>query len=77
MIEYAFSEIVKPDDETNNVTENIFNKIGVNLHQKPSHPLGILKNSIYQYFDQTFSSEFEKIDDIVPVVSTKMNFDEV
>lgn len=27
----------------NNVTESIFQKIGVNLHQQPNHPLGILK----------------------------------
>ena len=27
----------------NNVTDSIFQKIGVNLHQQPSHPLGILK----------------------------------
>ena len=31
------------DHPFNNVTDSIFEKIGVNLHQLPSHPIGIIK----------------------------------
>lgn len=40
------------DHPFNNVTDSIFQKIGVNLHQQPAHPIGIIKGAIYDYFDQ-------------------------
>lgn len=61
----------------NNVTENIFQKIGANLHQRPDHPLSIIKNAIYAYFDDKHPGKFVKFDDLHPVVSTRANFDEV
>lgn len=59
------------DHPYNNVPENVFTKLGVNLHQRPDHPLGILKDAIYSYFDQRLPGVFQKFDDLYPVVSTK------
>ncbi|KAI7835962.1 hypothetical protein COHA_010161 [Chlorella ohadii] len=61
----------------NNVTDSIFQKIGVNLHQQPSHPLGILKGAIYDYFDAQHPGTFTKFDGLAPVVAAKANFDEI
>lgn len=65
-------------DPYNNVTDNIFQKMGVKLHQNPNHPLGILKKAISDYFDARFGAgTFEMLDDLYPIVSTKQNFDQV
>jgi len=66
------------DDEHNNVTEYIFEKIGVDLHRRPEHPIGILKNAILAYFDEKFGeSSFSMFDDLHPVVTSYENFDSV
>ena len=59
------------DHPYNNVPESVFKKLGVNLHQRPDHPLGILKDAIYSYFDREFPNVYQKFDDLYPVVSTK------
>lgn len=61
----------------NNVPENIYEKIGRNLHLKPNHPLNILRTAIYQYFDTLAPGRFNKFDTLAPVVSIVANFDEV
>lgn len=53
------------------MTENIFQKIGANLHLRPDHPLCILKEAIYAYFDRLQPDLWRKFDDLRPVVSTK------
>ena len=55
----------------NNVTENIFGKIGTNLHQRPDHPICIIKEAIYSVFDERFGGKFTKLDDLHPVVSAR------
>ncbi|KHN13914.1 Phenylalanine--tRNA ligase, chloroplastic/mitochondrial [Glycine soja] len=70
-------EDVVRDDPTNNVPDNIFSKLGVHLHRRDQHPLGILKNAIYEYFDTHYSNKFNKFDDLCPIVSVKQNFDDV
>jgi hypothetical protein len=55
----------------NNVTDSIFEKIGVNLHQQAGHPIGIIKGAIYDYFDTQHPSLFAKFDDLAPVVTAK------
>ncbi|XP_028089559.1 phenylalanine--tRNA ligase, chloroplastic/mitochondrial-like isoform X2 [Camellia sinensis] len=47
------------------------------LHRRDHHPIGILKNAIYNYFDITYSGKFDKFDNLFPFVSVKMNFDDV
>lgn len=59
------------DDPTNNVPDNIFSKLGMQLHRRNNHPLGILKNEIYNYFDTNYSTKFDKFDDLSPIVSVK------
>uniref|UniRef100_A0A2P2MBZ4 phenylalanine--tRNA ligase n=1 Tax=Rhizophora mucronata TaxID=61149 RepID=A0A2P2MBZ4_RHIMU len=70
-------EDVVRDDPTNNVPDTIFSKLGIQLHRRNQHPLGILKNAIYDYFDTNFPSHFDKFDDLCPIVSVKQNFDDV
>ena len=65
-------------DPHNNVSDYIYQRLGINLHQRPDHPLGILKNVIGDYFDSKFgNSSFKRFDDIHPIVSTFENFDSV
>ncbi|KAL6314307.1 hypothetical protein AAG906_019003 [Vitis piasezkii] len=65
------------DDPTNNVPDAIFLKLGMQLHRRDQHPIGILKNAIYDYFNANYSNKFDKLDDLCPIVSTKENFDDV
>lgn len=46
-------EEVITGDPANNVTDYIFEKIGTNLHHKADHPIGIIKQAIHDYFDET------------------------
>lgn len=63
-------DVVK-EDPTNNVPDSIFSKLGLQLHRRDNHPLGILKNGIYDYFDSNYPNQFEKFDDLCPIVSVK------
>ncbi|KAI3892366.1 hypothetical protein MKW92_015285 [Papaver armeniacum] len=69
-------DVVK-DDPTNNVPDTIYTKLGLQLHKRDKHPLGILKNAIHSYFDSNYSGKFVKFDDLCPIVSAKENFDDV
>lgn len=59
------------DELTNNIPDTIFAKIGLQLHRRSQHPIGILKNAIYEYFDSSFANKFDKFDDLCPIVSVK------
>eukprot|EP00274_Cyanoptyche_gloeocystis_P007606 CAMPEP_0196659988 /NCGR_PEP_ID=MMETSP1086-20130531/37588_1 /TAXON_ID=77921 /ORGANISM="Cyanoptyche gloeocystis , Strain SAG4.97" /LENGTH=357 /DNA_ID=CAMNT_0041994189 /DNA_START=305 /DNA_END=1375 /DNA_ORIENTATION=+ len=85
---YTAIPVEKPDVETlrkmvmtdapqNNVSPNIVEKVGVNLHQRPNHPLSIIKNKIQEYFESAYPGVFSFCDDLVPVVTIKANFDEL
>ncbi|MCL7049257.1 hypothetical protein MKW94_025943, partial [Papaver nudicaule] len=63
-------DVVK-DDPANNVPDTIYKKLGLQLHQRDKHPLGILKNAIYSYFDLNYSGKFVKFDNLCPIVSAK------
>ncbi|KAF5957105.1 hypothetical protein HYC85_004330 [Camellia sinensis] len=75
-IRVSIRDVVR-DDPTNNVLDSIFSKLGMQLHRRDHHPIGILKNAIYNYFDITYSGKFDKFDNLFPFVSVKMNFDDV
>lgn len=64
------AEIVK-DDPTNNVPDSIFSKLGLQLHRRNNHPLGILKNAIFDYFDTNYPNKFAKFDNLCPIVPVK------
>lgn len=66
----VFVDVIR-DDPTNNVPDTIFAKLGMQLHRRDKHPLGILKNAIYEYFDTSYSNKFDKFDDLCPIVSVK------
>lgn len=71
-------EEVMTSNPFNNVTENIFAKLNQNHHQNLDHPLGIIKQVIFSYFDEQHNDgEYTKFDDLRPIVSTTQNFDEV
>ena len=57
----------------NNVTDNIFAKIGQNLHRQPDHPLCIIKSAIYQFMDQQGDTNYNTFDDLYPIVSTTVS----
>ena len=53
---------------SNNVPENIFAKIGANLHLRRDHPICMIKDTIYSYFDKLSPGLYEKFDELKPVV---------
>ncbi|GFR48980.1 hypothetical protein Agub_g10998 [Astrephomene gubernaculifera] len=61
----------------NNVTDYIYEKMGMDLHRQADHPIGIIKQAIYDYFESRNPGLFQKFDDRYPIVSTRANFDEV
>ncbi|KAL4597723.1 hypothetical protein ACB092_11G009300 [Castanea dentata] len=65
------------DDPTNNVSDTIFSKLGMQLHRRDQHPIGILKNALFEYFDTSYPNKFDKFDDLCPIVTVKQNFDDV
>lgn len=64
-------DVVREDDPGNNVPDTIFSKIGLQLHRRDTHPIGILKNAIFDYLVSNYSSRFVKFDDLCPIVSVK------
>nr|GEV09795.1 phenylalanine--tRNA ligase, chloroplastic/mitochondrial [Tanacetum cinerariifolium] len=70
-VQISKQDVVK-DEPTNNVPDLIFTKLGLQLHRRDNHPLGILKNAIYEYFDTNYNNQFQKFDDLCPIVTTKM-----
>lgn len=57
-----------------NIPPSIEQKIGMNLHNKKNHPLEIIKNIIYQYFDKIIPG-IKKYDNLSPFVTPEQNFD--
>ncbi|KAG1672820.1 hypothetical protein FOA52_004624 [Chlamydomonas sp. UWO 241] len=51
--------------------------MGVNLHRQPSHPIGIIKQAIYDYFEASAPGKFKTHDELFPVVTATANFDDV
>lgn len=69
-VKISKDEIVR-DDPSNNIPDTIFAKLGMQLHRRNQHPLGILKNAIYDYFDTNYPDKFDKFDDLCPIVSVR------
>ncbi len=64
---------------SNNVPESVYEKMGSNLHRRPDHPICIIKEAIYEYFDalEAAGKSFKKFDDLPCVVPATSNFDAV
>src|SRR5579872_4132919 len=62
---------------TNNIPQFIMTKLEKNLHLNENHPIAIVKDLIYDYFDNstTVNRKFDKFENLDPVVSTENNFD--
>lgn len=69
-VDNVFLDVVR-DDPTNNVPDTVFSKLGMQLHRRDQHPIGILKNAIYEYFDTSYSNKFDKFDNLCPIVTVK------
>eukprot|EP00471_Norrisiella_sphaerica_P001234 CAMPEP_0184486848 /NCGR_PEP_ID=MMETSP0113_2-20130426/8750_1 /TAXON_ID=91329 /ORGANISM="Norrisiella sphaerica, Strain BC52" /LENGTH=457 /DNA_ID=CAMNT_0026868915 /DNA_START=40 /DNA_END=1413 /DNA_ORIENTATION=- len=67
-----------PGDFVSNISPTILEKVGANLHMQKNHPLNIIKNRIYEYFNGLDSEvAFKMFDDLSPIVSTQACFDDV
>ncbi|CAM9442286.1 unnamed protein product, partial [Scytosiphon promiscuus] len=69
------------DDPCNNVSPSVAAKIGKDLHRRPSHPLGIIKERIELYFQNDArvlgQRPYRMFDNLHPVVTVEQNFDEL
>lgn len=59
-----------------NIPPSIESKLGKNLHNKPNHPVEIMKRHIIQYF-KSLKYNFEFYDNLEPVVTVENNFDKL
>ena len=66
------------DNVGNNVTPYISNLVGRGLHRDTSHPLGIIKAKIENYFNsQDGDVKFDVVDNLDPLVSAQACFDDL
>lgn len=72
-----------PDSPARNVSKNIEEKIGRNLHLLPNHPLHLIKRRIEAYFaslddrPDDLHAPYAFKDDLSPIVSVESNFDDL
>lgn len=67
-------------DSWTNITPRIISKVGKNLHNRPHHPINLIRQRIVNYFYSSFTSLmgnplFAVFDSMDPVVTVKQNFD--
>eukprot|EP00903_Cladosiphon_okamuranus_P019905 g18294.t1 len=69
------------DHPCNNVSPSVAAKIGKDLHRRPAHPLGIIKERIELYFQRDAQDlgqlPFQVFDNLPPIVTVEQNFDEL
>ena len=58
-----------------NIPPSVLNKVGLNLHNRPSHPIQIVKQLVFEYFKANVSTDYKTFDDLPPKVSVVDNFD--
>src|SRR5579883_3181501 len=58
-----------------NIPSSVLNKVGLNLHNRPSHPIQIVKQLVFDYFKTNVSTDYKTFDDLPPKVSVIDNFD--
>lgn len=63
-------------DGTINIPHKIFYKINKELHLSPNHPICIIKDLIYAFFDEQYPG-FKKFDEQEQVVTVEDNFDKL
>ena len=65
------------DSSYTNISDSLFNKTNIKLHNKLNHPINIIKCAIYNYFKSSSDINFETFDDLSNIVSTTSNFDDL
>ena len=66
------------DDHMTNLTERIIKNVDLKKHQIERHPVEIIKQQIYDFFDKEYSgASFSKVEDLSPIVTVAQNFDSV
>mmetsp|Transcript_66305 Transcript_66305/g.158419 ORF Transcript_66305/g.158419 Transcript_66305/m.158419 type:complete len:370 (+) Transcript_66305:26-1135(+) len=68
--------------EKSNIVAAVASKVGVNLHNQEDHPLQIIKSWFFAHFAEAHKTEdgqprFKPFDDLSPVVTTSMCFDDL
>lgn len=71
---------VYPRDDMTNVTAKILSKVGCQLHNRPHHPLWLIKERIKDHFYRSYvgrtgNPSFSVHDNLSPVVTVEQNFD--
>lgn len=64
-----------PKDAQYNAPAAVLDKVGRNIYQIPSHPLGIIRSKIFGHFRQHYGETFEFVEGLSPIVSVSQNFD--
>ncbi|XP_041454118.1 phenylalanine--tRNA ligase, mitochondrial-like isoform X2 [Lytechinus variegatus] len=69
-------------DAFTTITPKIISRVGTNLHNKPHHPLCIIKEKIRDHFYSSFLNRrgnplFSIYDNLSPIVTLQQNFDSV
>ena len=66
------------DDHMTNLTERIIKNIDSKKHQIERHPVEIIKQQIYEFFDENYSgADFSRVENLSPIVTVAQNFDSV
>lgn len=71
---------VYPRDDMTNVTAKVLSKVGCQFHNRPHHPLWLIKERIKDHFYQSYvgrsgNPRFSVHDNLSPVVTVEQNFD--
>ncbi|XP_054935797.1 phenylalanine--tRNA ligase, mitochondrial isoform X4 [Physeter macrocephalus] len=69
-----------PQDGYSNLSRKVLSRVGRNLHNRPHHPLWLIKERVKQHFYSRYVARsgtplFSVYDDLSPVVTTWQNFD--
>ncbi|XP_026984079.1 phenylalanine--tRNA ligase, mitochondrial isoform X3 [Sagmatias obliquidens] len=69
-----------PQDGYSNLSRKVLSRVGRNLHNRPHHPLWLIKERVKQHFYAQYVGRsgtplFSVYDDLSPVVTTWQNFD--
>jgi phenylalanyl-tRNA synthetase alpha chain len=74
LIKHSMNALIDPI--YTNIPKSIHDKIGKNLHNLKNHPIEIIKQHIYTYFN-TLPYKFDIFDALPPYTSTVNNFDKL
>lgn len=66
-----------PTSGKTNVTPNIINHVGLNLHNNKNSPIYTIRELIENSFDSASYRKFDKYNTFEPVVTVKKNFDDL